>query len=97
MNLTEAQIASIVYEKDSGDISARVILPVSVPSSNVRAIDLSDVPVLEREEISKLYMEYIAYKEAFMSNMFNFETWVEHSTNKVITPKWRAFKLSGLR
>lgn len=97
MNLTEAQIASIVYEKDGGDVSARVILPVSVPSTNVRAIDLSDVPPAEREEVSKLFAEYRAYKEAFMANMFNFETWVEHSTGKVITPKWRAFKLSGLR
>jgi hypothetical protein len=98
MNLTENQITSIVYESQGKqDVTTRVILPVSLPSDLIRAIDLSDVEPAERERIAKLHAEYREYRDRMMSTMFNFETWVEHTTGDKIEPKWRAFKQSGLR
>lgn len=98
MQLTENKITSIVYEsKSKGEISSRVIVPTSVPADFVRAIDVSDLQPQEREEMAQLYAEYREYREEFMSRLFNFETWVEHTKNKSVTPKWRAFKLDGLK
>lgn len=97
MKLTEREIATIVYEKEDGDLSSRVILPVQVPGDLVRAIDVSELSNEERQEMATLYAEYKKYVMSFMENMFNFETWTEHTHNKQIKPKWRAFKTSGLR
>lgn len=97
MNLTEATLTTIIYEKDSGDTSSRVVIPVSVPKTNVRAIDVSELEPADREKLRDLYTEYRQYTEAFVAGMFNFETWVEHTKGETIAPKWRQFKLTGLR
>lgn len=97
MNLKEAEITSIVYEKENGDTSARVIIPVAVPKNLVRAIDVSELEPTERKELLELYTEYKKYTTAYLENMFGFETWVEHTQNRTVTPKWRAFKVAGLR
>jgi hypothetical protein len=97
MKLNENEVTSIVYEKESGDTSARVILPVQVPKDLIRAIDMSELEPSERAEMAALHAEYKQYVSTFMEKMFNFETWAEHTHNKEIKPKWRAFKVSGLR
>lgn len=97
MNLTEATLTTIIYEKETGDTSSRVIIPVSVPKPNVRAIDVSELEPDDREKLRGLYAEYRQYTEAFMAGMFNFETWVEHTKGETVHPKWRQFKLTGLR
>lgn len=97
MKLVENEITSIVYEKESGDTSARVILPTQVPKDLIRAIDLSELDPAQRAELAQMYVEYKEYVSTYMEKMFNFETWAEHTQNKEIKPKWRAFKVSGLR
>lgn len=98
MQLTEAQITSIIYESSSsGEITSRVIIPTSVPADFVRAIDVSELAPNDRLEMAQLHAEYRQYRDDFFSRCFNFETWVEHTTGKAITPKWRAFKLVGLK
>ena len=94
--LKRGQVAEIVYEGASPDAGKRVILPTSVPQTIVRAIELTELSQPERDDLQKLYAEYAQYYENFMSNAYNFETWVEHSTGKAISPKWRAFKLSKI-
>lgn len=97
MQLVENEITTIVYEKDSGETSARVIIPVAVPHQNIRAIDLSDLTEAERLQMQAMYTEYKAYTKAYINNMLNFENWVDHTRNQEIKPKWRTFKLSGLK
>lgn len=97
MHLNEAEITSIVYEKDSGEQSARVIIPTFVPKDLIRAFDVSELDAAERQDLLQLYTEYKQYTAAFMENMFNFETWAEHTHNRTVKPKWRAFKVTGLR
>jgi hypothetical protein len=97
MKLTEGKITTIIYEKDSGEKSSRVIIPVQVPKDLIRAIDLSDVEPDQREAVAKLYEEYAEYKARYLSNMFNFETWADHTYGAVMKPAWRSFKTSGLR
>jgi hypothetical protein len=97
MNLTEAQVATIIYEKADGEVTTRTIIPTSLPTDLVRAIDITELPLAEREQLLTLYTEYRQYVEAFKANMFNFDTWIEHTQGKAIAPKWRSFKSSGLR
>lgn len=97
MKLTKAQLATIIYEKADGEVTTRTIVPASVPASVVRAIDVTELEPAQREETQRLYEEYTKYVDDFMANMFNFETWVEHTKGKELDTKWRSFSLSGLR
>ncbi len=97
MQLTQAQLATVIYEKADGEVTTRTIVPASVPNKFVRALDVTELPPAEREEMQALYKEYTQYVEDYMANMFNFETWAEHTKGKAPTTKWRSFSLSGLR
>lgn len=97
MKLVESELTTILYEKEGGETSARVIIPTNIPNDLLRALDVSEVDPVERAELQALYAEYKEYKASFMEAMFNFETWVEHTQGKIVRPKWRSFKASGLR
>ena len=96
MELKETQINTIVYQKDGGVPEERTIVPSFVPFRNIRAIDVADLSDQEAEEMVELLREYQQYYSDFISRAYNFETWVEHSKNKTITPKWRSFKLDNI-
>lgn len=97
MNLIENQMTSIVYEKEGGETSARVIIPTHVPKDLIKAIDLSETDPVQRAEIANRYEEYKQYVAAQLKNMMTFEGWVSHSYNEEYKLKWRSFKVSGLR
>jgi regulatory protein YycI of two-component signal transduction system YycFG len=63
----------------------------------MKSIDVSELNPEQRAEMQALYKEYAKYYDDFIANSFNFETWVEHTKGKVISPKWRAFKLSNIK
>jgi len=95
--LKRGEIAEIIYEGSTTPQKGnRTILPTSVPQTIIRAIELTELSQQERNEMQHLYAEYAEYYENFTANAYNFETWVEHSTGKTISPKWRAFKLSKI-
>lgn len=98
MKLTENQITTIVYDNETkGERTTRVIIPTSVPKETIRAIDVDDLDVGERALMCELYNEYREYTQQHLNQMYNFETWVEHTKGTEIKPKWRAFKVSGLK
>lgn len=98
MKLTENQITTIVYENENkGERTSRVIIPTSVPKDIVRGIDVDELDPGERNVMLELYNQYREYTQQYVANMFNFENWVEHTTGKEVKPKWRAFKVSGLK
>lgn len=98
MKLTENQITTIVYENENkGERTTRVIIPTSVPKDTVRAIDVDSLSPDERTKMLELYAEYREYTQEHINRMFNFETWVEHTKGETVQPKWRAFKVSGLK
>lgn len=98
MKLAEHQITTVVYENESkSETTTRVVIPTSVPKEVVRVIDVDDLTPPEREHMLSLYSDYREYTKAYLGGMYNFETWAEHAKNEKITPKWRAFKTSGLK
>lgn len=97
MNLPENQLTTIIYEKEGGETSARVIIPTQVPKDLIKAIDLSEATPQERAQIVARYDEYKQYVAAHLKNMLSFEKWVDHSYQEEYQLKWRSFKVSGLR
>jgi len=94
-HLKEAQINTIIYQKDGGGPEERTIVP-TFSQHVVKAFDVADLPLSEAEEMVELLREYKNYYEDYMSRAFGFEAWVEQSKGKIITPKWRSFKLSNI-
>lgn len=97
MKLTESQIVPVIYEDASTKITSRVILPTSVPRDTVKAIDVTDLSPSERDNIQQLYVEFAQYRQDAFDRLFNFEDWVSHTHSELIEPKWRTFKVTGLR
>lgn len=100
MKLNESEITSIVYTSAAdGNTSARTIIPTSVPVlvDSIRAIDVSELTEAEQQTTASLVAEYKQYTKDYFKAMFKFEDWVEHSTGNSISPKWRTFKVSGIK
>lgn len=96
MDLKIGQINTLTYQKDGDEAKTRKVVATYVPYPNVRTIDVSDLSAEEASEMADMVTEFQAYYADFISQAFNFETWVEHTKNKTITPKWRAFKTTGI-
>ena len=98
MMLHESQLVDIVYTKDNGEKSDRTIVPTYVPNTNplVRAIDVTDLSGADQARIEQLVREYREYKDRILNTMFTFESWVAHTHNIDISPKWRSFKPSNI-
>lgn len=98
MQIKPLEVTTIIYEKAPNDTSARVILPVSIPTPpNVRAIDCSELSGPEVDQLTTWMREYHEYRDQFMKNMLNFETWVEMTQNVEIKPKWRSFAVDKIK
>ena len=98
MEIKECELNSIQYYNESKDEhSTRVVIPSMIPSASFRAIDVSDLNNEARQEMQQLYSEYKQYYKDQQSTIFNFETWVDHSKNRTVTPKWRTFKLNNIQ
>lgn len=96
MELKQAQINTIIYQKDGGEPEERVIVPTYIPQRVVKALDIQGLPLNESEELVELLGEYQQYYADYISKAYSFEEWVEYTKNKTITPKWRSFKLSNI-
>ena len=98
MQFERGELAIIVYFNESkNETTQRTVIPTLVPKSTMKTIDVSELTPVQCQELQELYQEYTQYYEDFMANAFNFETWVEHTKGKEISPKWRAFKLSNIK
>ncbi len=90
-NLEEGGRYFVRYISLEGETTERTILPVEIPTKNVKAVDISDFHVEDQGEIQNLYRQYQEYRETFTKRMFSFQDWVEHSTGVVMDLKYRTF------
>jgi hypothetical protein len=96
VELTEGKINTIMYQKDGGVPEQRMVVPSFIPQQVVTVIDVGGMDTQAAEEVVGLMKGYQEYRTNLMNTAFNFETWVEHTQNKTITPKWRAFKWANI-
>jgi hypothetical protein len=92
----------IKYEKDSGEVSTRTIIPTTNVPHNVKAVDISSLSEDEQLHMIALFEAYDEYTSNHMKKMFDFQNWVEHTTGEGVGSNnsgsplsWRTFKLSN--
>lgn len=96
--LVEHQQVDIVYEKSSGELSNRTIIPMQVPKDYAKAIDITGLSEEEVIKLQEALSDYDEYREQFMITMYSFDDWYE-MTRQDQPPeiKWRSFKMTGIR
>ena len=85
-----------VTESHEEEVTERVIIPTFVPRPkhlNVKAIDVTDLSVKERDNILSLLKEYNEYVTTQQDRIFSFEQFISN-INRTTAPsfKWRTFK-----
>jgi len=95
--MRESEIYNIEYTDHKEKISSRIIIPSTVPSANVKAIDVSDLTEDERMEICQHMAEYRDYVETQRKNMYSFEDFISLTKGKTISPKWRSFNTERIK
>jgi len=87
----------VTYTKPStGEITDRVIIPVTQAQPNVKAIDVTDMDSSERAEMVELFNEYQEYVDACIKQIFSFEDFISHTTGEEKEVKWRTFRSDHL-
>jgi hypothetical protein len=80
-----------VLSEGTTESTERVVIPTTVPG-NIKALDITDLAVEERDQIVEYHIQYAKYISNHMKQAFSFEDWLSHSKNVDFTPKWRTFK-----
>lgn len=87
----------VTYTKPStGEVTDRVIIPISQPTPNVKAIDVTDLNQNERAEMVEIFNEYQDYVDTCIKRIFTFEDFVSQTTGRDMDVKWRTFNVNGL-
>jgi len=97
--MKQNEITHIKYKRatslgggEQGEVTERYIIPTFIPQDNIKAIDVTTLTEEERDEFQQLWADYQSYYQTAVAALFDFETWVEHSTGKTVSAKWRTFK-----
>lgn len=95
--LYESTPAHIEYLKaGASDPERKMIIPTSIPSDLVKAIDVTGLPDEEIVKLTQLQRDYKAYVRGVLESSFKFEDWVEHTTGERPDVKWRSYKVDGI-
>ncbi len=83
---------------DGSQVTIRTVVPtyIPTPSTNIRAIDVSDMSSEQLADLTKTLSDYNAYVKQYRSMMLSFEDWCENSTNIRPEYKWRTFKSENI-
>lgn len=104
--MKSTKLTHILYEKATdlggrrGEVTERYIIPTFVPQSNIKALDVTDLPEEKQKEMQAAYVEYTEYYKQAASTLFTFEDWLAHTRydEKLKTAlKWRTFKLENVK
>jgi hypothetical protein len=96
VTLKRGLLQEMKYTKGSGEQTDRVVIPTQVPNDCVKAIDVTDLSVSERQEMEKIVSLYNDYTDLQFKKIFSFEDFSEQVTNNRVEPKWRTFKITGI-
>lgn len=95
--MKEREIYKIEYVDSKEKHSERTIIPTMVPSSNIKAIDVSDMTEEETNEICQYFTEYTNYVDIQNKNIYTFEDFISHTKGKDVNIKWRTFNKERIK
>lgn len=97
------EIAHIEYRRSTdlgggevGEVTERWIIPTFIPTTNIKALDVSELSEEEQQKFAALWSQYQQYYREAAKTLFDFETWVEHTTDEKVDVKWRTFKSDNI-
>jgi len=94
----EAEIYDVRYESLKGEVSQRTIIPIIVPPTNIKALDVSERTAQEQVLLRNLWAAYADYRDQFSEQMFDFETWLDHTGQRPdFELKYRTFVPENLQ
>jgi hypothetical protein len=97
--ITSHKVSTIRYTKDTGETTARTIIPTFVPHQNIKAVDVTDLSADDTERMEVLVREYYEdYLEARKATTFTLEDWL-HATGELDMSskvKYRTFKMKNV-
>ena len=97
--LKQSEVANIRYtKKNDGEVTERTVIPTFVPHPNIKAIDVTGLPLKEQQAVAWLYSEYTKYYQAAAKTLFSFEDWLSHTqagAHAAEDLKWRTFVLEN--
>ena len=85
------EAVAIVYTNRKKETSERTVVPFNVAPVNVKAIDVTDLPEGEQQQMTSRMLEYQEYLEIIRSATFKFEDWLEMTHAETPDIKWRTF------
>jgi len=88
------QLTKVHYGVDEKN-SARFIIPTTKPTSNVKAIEVTNLSNVEREKMVLLVKEYNQYVSDQQRTIFSFDNWIDH-TGHDVDVEWRTFRSESL-
>lgn len=94
--MKELELTHIEYVKEDGNSTDRFIIPTALPTSNIKAIDVTPLTEEDRARVGVLYKEYREYVQQSLDRLFKFEDWIEHTRNETVEVNWRTFKPSQM-
>ena len=90
------KLQNVRYTKPGSDeVTDRVIIPTFVPLPHMKALDVTDLPSENQQQLVTLFKEYAEYYEVAAMTLFNFEDWISHTQDIQIQLKWRTFVLEN--
>lgn len=93
----EVSCIDILYTKaQSGEQSERTVIPVALPQTNFKALDVTSLSDEDRAELVELYNQYQGYVANHIARLFNFEDFISHTTGEDRDVKWRTFKTENV-
>lgn len=78
--LKENVVGHILYTKEidgKPEVTERFIVPTTIPKSNIKAIDVSEMNDEQREILVEYHKEYQEYYKAQIKRIFSFEDWID--------------------
>lgn len=90
----------IDYVKANGEATQREIIPLNESPKNIKALDITGLDESQKQFVLDTQTDYQAYVTQFLTTMFDFETWFEHTA---ATPfpenlrKYRTFTVDKIK
>ena len=98
VSLEKHTVQRVSYKNSKDELSDREIIPHNVPSTNIKALDVSALDDNKREIMVNMLKDYALYTENHMKTAFSFDNWLDQAQPDIIKDdiKWRTFKIDRI-
>jgi putative N-acetylmannosamine-6-phosphate epimerase len=101
MPIEKGKIYKINYRDAKGVVTNREIIALSEAPKNITALDITSLSEADKWWLQSMQQEYHEYVACCMANIYNFETWLEHTQqsrqNNAELIKFKRFTVDNIK